>query len=402
MMKKTCKRILSIFISVLLICACIPFAVFAEHTHVFSDVTVVEPGYVYGGYTIYRCAECGYSYTDDPTWPMIQPVCIIPNVCAAPGESVTVDTTLQYCSGLSDLILDLFYNENYISLTDVQCAEYGVPIRISDKALYFETIDPAVQEASLQLTFSVDADAPLGDQTVSMSGCGVSACAVDNGEQISLTAQSAAITVFRPLSLTVNAPGEPVCTGDTVQMTVDLADNTGVAGMTFAVHYDTQVLSLIDVQTEGMFNTGSVMAGGSLSMMPYRVIWDDAASKENHLENGTVLTLTFKVRDTAQSGTTNVWLSYDADDVLDVNLEPVESATFGAELTVIRRTPGDADGDGDADLADIVAVSRYLAGNWNVEIDALNADVNRDGSIDLKDVVLIRRYLAGGWGVVLV
>jgi hypothetical protein len=57
------------------------------------------------------------------------------------------------------------------------------------------------------------------------------------------------------------------------------------------------------------------------------------------------------------------------------------------------------DSDGEVDLGDVVLLTRYLAGGWNVTVDETVADVNKDGKIDLKDVILIRRYLAGGWGI---
>ena len=66
------------------------------------------------------------------------------------------------------------------------------------------------------------------------------------------------------------------------------------------------------------------------------------------------------------------------------------------------RIAGDANGDKSVNLLDVTAVSRSLAGGWNVTIDEDNADVNGDKHVDLKDVVLLRRYLAGGWGVTLV
>lgn len=62
---------------------------------------------------------------------------------------------------------------------------------------------------------------------------------------------------------------------------------------------------------------------------------------------------------------------------------------------------GDADGDGNVDLKDVVLLSRTLAGGWNSQVCVANMDVNSDGSIDLKDVTLIRRYLSGGWDVTL-
>lgn len=67
----------------------------------------------------------------------------------------------------------------------------------------------------------------------------------------------------------------------------------------------------------------------------------------------------------------------------------------------VRGFPGDADEDGKVTLQDVVVITRWLAGGWNVTINDTNSDVNGDGEINLKDAVLIRRFLAGGWNVVL-
>ena len=64
-----------------------------------------------------------------------------------------------------------------------------------------------------------------------------------------------------------------------------------------------------------------------------------------------------------------------------------------------RLVLGDTDGDGDIGLKDVVQITRYLAGGWDVTVDLTAADVNKDGEVNLKDAVLLRRYLAGGWGV---
>ena len=65
------------------------------------------------------------------------------------------------------------------------------------------------------------------------------------------------------------------------------------------------------------------------------------------------------------------------------------------------RVAGDANGSKSVDVADVVVLSRYLAGGWGVTIDEDNADVNGDKKVDLKDAVILRRYLAGGWNVTL-
>lgn len=64
-------------------------------------------------------------------------------------------------------------------------------------------------------------------------------------------------------------------------------------------------------------------------------------------------------------------------------------------------TPGDFNGDASVDLKDVVLLRRYIAGGWNVDLDAKAADLNKDGNVNLKDVALLRRYIAGGWNVTL-
>ncbi len=78
------------------------------------------------------------------------------------------------------------------------------------------------------------------------------------------------------------------------------------------------------------------------------------------------------------------------------------SSAFSDIALTVTVAPGDVDRDGEVDLGDVVLITRWLAGGWNVTLNRAVADVNDDGIVDLKDVVLIRRYLAGGWGVTLV
>ena len=73
-----------------------------------------------------------------------------------------------------------------------------------------------------------------------------------------------------------------------------------------------------------------------------------------------------------------------------------------AVMTVDWHLPGDADLDGEVDLADVAVLTRFLAGGWDVTVNIDNCDVNGDHALDLKDVILIRRFLAGGWDVTLV
>lgn len=57
---------------------------------------------------------------------------------------------------------------------------------------------------------------------------------------------------------------------------------------------------------------------------------------------------------------------------------------------------GDANGSGNVDPEDVLALRRYLAGIiTDDDINLQNADVDKSGEIDVRDVLKIRRYLAG-------
>ncbi len=67
-----------------------------------------------------------------------------------------------------------------------------------------------------------------------------------------------------------------------------------------------------------------------------------------------------------------------------------EPTATGAEETML----GDANGDGDVNMKDVLLMRKYLA-EMDVEYNAQNADVNSDGDVNMKDVLMLRKFLAG-------
>lgn len=61
------------------------------------------------------------------------------------------------------------------------------------------------------------------------------------------------------------------------------------------------------------------------------------------------------------------------------------------------RIAGDANDDGQVDVADVTATAQHAAGE-KITISLSNADVNADGKVDMKDVLLLMQF-AAGWGV---
>lgn len=93
-------------------------------------------------------------------------------------------------------------------------------------------------------------------------------------------------------------------------------------------------------------------------------------------------------------------------DIYDIILKDIIlSATDGTkyeipamsnEIRVISAMPGDADGDGTVDVADIVMVINYIMGKDNLTIITDAADYDADGIIDVADIVGIVNYIMHG------
>ena len=78
--------------------------------------------------------------------------------------------------------------------------------------------------------------------------------------------------------------------------------------------------------------------------------------------------------------------------------EPTIDTLPGVEV-VPDYTSGDANGDDEVDVKDVIAIRRHITGGYSVTINEAASNVNGDDKIDVKDAIVIRRYIAGGYGV---
>lgn len=71
--------------------------------------------------------------------------------------------------------------------------------------------------------------------------------------------------------------------------------------------------------------------------------------------------------------------------------------SFRSNVTKVAPKPvlGDADDNGDINVADVLTIRRHLAGG-SVSINRENADVNQDGDISITDAAELRKFLGGG------
>lgn len=120
-----------------------------------------------------------------------------------------------------------------------------------------------------------------------------------------------------------------------------------------------------------------------------------------------VLGLAFGVRLISvadQSGTktdsSDVSVVSDLSEPSDLSAIPDESdASCPSEGSDVSETTvsGDANGDGDVNMKDVLALRMFIA-NLAVDLWTDQADVCTDGSLDMKDVLLLRQYVAR-WNV---
>lgn len=93
----------------------------------------------------------------------------------------------------------------------------------------------------------------------------------------------------------------------------------------------------------------------------------------------------------------HIWQGASYQGVVDEMTTWIENrlANMDSRFNLQSTVAGDVNGDGDVDIFDVYALSRYLAG-YDVEgITPVNGDINGDGDVDIFDAWALQRRLAG-------
>lgn len=121
--------------------------------------------------------------------------------------------------------------------------------------------------------------------------------------------------------------------GDTITLDVNMSKNPGLVTMTIKVTYDTNVLQLTSVSDP------KLLVGSQLNTTygsPYTISWVDGSATANNTKTGKIASFTFKIKDNAKVGATDVTLQFV--DSFDTNFgENTFTATSG-KITVNCKT----------------------------------------------------------------
>ena len=183
---------------------------------------------------------------------------------------------------------------------------------------------------------------------------------------------------------------------ETVTLDLSIKNNPGITSFRVYIDYPEDALTLTDVEFKDLFS-GKASGKNSLTS-PYNVLWFSADSADENC-NGIIATLTFTINENTAAGDYPINLTCSADDIFNSQFEDVSFAAVSSTVKVIEYFPGDANGDNEINMKDVVLLRQYL-NEWDVEIDERALDVNRDGKINMKDIVLLQQYL-NDWDVVL-
>ena len=127
--------------------------------------------------------------------------------------------------------------------------------------------------------------------------------------------------------------------GETVQVPITIQNNPGLIATQIGISYDSDTLTLIDVEDDGLFGDGNAYFGNDVSEMPYTLLWEDALSEINHTRNGTLALLTFRIADDAYGKEAVIELQYNLGSSINVDLEEVPFELQNGKVSVVHKPP---------------------------------------------------------------
>lgn len=179
--------------------------------------------------------------------------------------------------------------------------------------------------------------------------------------------------------------------GTAVTADVSVANNTGIAGMTFQVTYDPEALEFTGI-SRGDLTAGCAVFKESSTQGAVTVLW---SAGTNIAEDGTLARLNFTIKPGAQAGKHPLGVRSISNTAVDENAQPVMIRTHGNELFVRSVLAGDVSEDGVLDIRDVVLLQQALAsGKTFTGVELLVRDYNRDGLVTVSDLLGLVTYVS--------
>ena len=169
--------------------------------------------------------------------------------------------------------------------------------------------------------------------------------------------------------------------GGTAELTISLENNPGIIGMTLNVEYNSSALTLVEVTDAKVF--GGTVHNPDKTRCPYILCWVNDTATTDYTINGTIVTLTFQIKEGTAAGTYPVMVSYDNDEIINFDLQTVDFQVVGGGVTV---TAGAAENKDSGTMGSNVA--------WSYNRTAETLDIT--GDIPEGQAVFVASYDENG------
>ena len=182
--------------------------------------------------------------------------------------------------------------------------------------------------------------------------------------------------------------------GEEVTVSIRIQNNPGVASIKLKVAYD-PALTLKSITYNSSLGGQSQQPQQLKS--PVTLNWYNGAANTNG--DMVYATLTFTVSTFAKAGSHPITITYDEDDLYNINEDNINFAIVNGGVTVPAAQTyqkGDVNMDGDISNADLILVARYVVNLTTFDSEEFKlADMDDSGEIDNADVILVARIIVG-------
>ena len=120
--------------------------------------------------------------------------------------------------------------------------------------------------------------------------------------------------------------------GDSVDLTVIITGNPGITSIDFSINYDADRFTLTGKQNGKLL--GGTINSQTLDKVPYYCGWINSLQKTNCTEDGTLITLTFKVNEGAVNGKYPISFTKKTVTGYDVDIKAVEFTAVDGYIEV--------------------------------------------------------------------
>lgn len=123
--------------------------------------------------------------------------------------------------------------------------------------------------------------------------------------------------------------------GELVNVPIVISNNPGIVALRISISYDPSKLQLVEVNDGGLLGTNTAVFGNDYSLTPYTVLWEDSLAVSNHMGNGVIATLKFRIVESTPPGLIPINIDYDSGSTFNCSLEDVSFDTVSGSVNVI-------------------------------------------------------------------